>query len=161
MGVALAHDQQVRVVGLARQNAALPHAEAVLFVHNGKAEIFEHHAVRQHRMGANHQPGTAIRNGGKGHPLFGGFHAAHQQGNVDAKRLQAVGQVGSVLAGQNSVGASMALCQPFCAANQMAAAATSVLPLPTSPCSRRFIGVSPHRSSQISSADRRCAPVGA
>ena len=60
-----------------------------------------------------------------------------------------------------SVGASMALCQPFCAANQMAAAATSVLPLPTSPCSRRFIGVWPHRSWQISSAERRCAPVGA
>lgn len=66
-----------------------------------RPEIFEHHAVRQHRMGANHQPGTAIRNGGKGHPLFGGFHATHQQGNVDAKRLQAVGQVGGVLAGQN------------------------------------------------------------
>ncbi len=48
-----------------------------------------------------------------------------------------------------SVGASMALCQPFCAANQMAAAATSVLPLPTSPCSRQFIGVWPHRSADF------------
>ena len=59
-----------------------------------------------------------------------------------------------------SVGASMALCQPFCAANQMAAAATSVLPLPTSPCKSRFIGTSPQRSARISSVERFCAPVG-
>ena len=59
-----------------------------------------------------------------------------------------------------SVGASRALCQPFWAANQMAAAATSVLPLPTSPCKSRFIGTSPHRSPTISSVERRCAPVG-
>ena len=54
----------------------------------------------------------------------------------------------------------MALCQPFCAANQMAAAATSVLPLPTSPCKSRFIGTSPQRSARISSVERFCAPVG-
>ena len=60
-----------------------------------------------------------------------------------------------------SVGASMALCQPFWAAYQMAAAATSVLPLPTSPCNRRFMGVWPHRSRAISPAARCCAPVGA
>ena len=43
---------------------------------------------------------------------------------------------------------------------QMAAAATSVLPLPTSPCKRRFMDVSPDMSVRISSTARRCAPVG-
>ena len=42
-----AHDQQVRALCLARQQAALPHAEAVLLVHDGEAEIFKFHGVGQ------------------------------------------------------------------------------------------------------------------
>ena len=45
-----AHDQQVRALCLARQQAALPHAEAVLLVHDGEAEIFKFHGVGQHGM---------------------------------------------------------------------------------------------------------------
>ena len=41
-------------------------------------------------------------------------------------------------------------CRPFCAASTTAAAATSVLPLPTSPCSSRFIGTLRRISCQIS-----------
>ena len=95
-----AHDQQMGAFGLAGQDAPLPHAEAVLLVHDGKAQVFELYLVGQHRMGAHHQPGAAVRNGGKRHTALGGFHAAHQQRDVDAERLQPVGQGGGVLAGQ-------------------------------------------------------------
>ena len=44
--------------------------------------------------------------------------------------------------------------QPFATAQQRGAAATSVLPLPTSPCSSRFIGTSRVMSSQISAITR-------
>ena len=40
-----AHDQQMRALRLTGQQAALPHAEAVLLVHNGKAEIFKFHRI--------------------------------------------------------------------------------------------------------------------
>ena len=41
----------------------------------------------------------------------------------------------------------------------IAATATTVFPLPTSPCSRRCIGCGPARSVLISSITLRCAPV--
>ena len=41
-----------------------------------------------------------------------------------------------------------------------ASAATMVLPLPTSPCSSRFIGLGCFMSLAISWITRRCAPVG-
>ena len=43
----------------------------------------------------------------------------------------------------------------------IAAAATSVLPLPTSPCKRRFIGAVRAMSRAMCSMTRVCAPVGA
>ncbi len=58
----------------------------------------------------------------------------------------------------SSVGAINADCMPLRDANTIAAAATSVLPLPTSPCSSRFIGTSRLMSFQISRITRRCAP---
>ena len=58
-----------------------------------------------------------------------------------------------------SVGAISAHCQPASMAMQAASAATTVLPLPTSPCSRRCMGCTRPRSRAISSPTRRCAPV--
>ena len=95
------HDQQVRALRLACQQAPLAHPEAMLLVHDGKPQIFELHRVGEHRVGAHHQPGAAIRDGGQRHPALGGFHAAHQQRHVDAERLQTVGQRGGMLPGQN------------------------------------------------------------
>ena len=58
-----------------------------------------------------------------------------------------------------SVGASIATCAPASTARSMASSATTVLPEPTSPCSRRSIGASCARSPSISSTLRFWAPV--
>ena len=58
-----------------------------------------------------------------------------------------------------SVGAISAHCQPASMAMAAASAATTVLPEPTSPCSRRCIGTARARSRAISSPTRRCAAV--
>ena len=60
-----------------------------------------------------------------------------------------------------SVGAISAHCQPASIARAAASAATTVLPEPTSPCSRRCIGTSRPRSASISAATRCCAAVSA
>ncbi|MDT4880374.1 hypothetical protein FQZ97_1161220 [compost metagenome] len=60
-----------------------------------------------------------------------------------------------------SVGAISAHCQPESMAIAAASAATTVLPEPTSPCSRRCMGTWRARSRAISSPTRRCAPVKA
>ena len=60
-----------------------------------------------------------------------------------------------------SVGAISALWRPFDAASTIAAAATIVLPLPTSPCKRRFIGAGRAMSSHNVAIARRCAAVNA
>ncbi len=49
--------------------------------------------------------------------------------------------------------------QPFATASHSAAAATAVLPEPTSPCSSRPIGRSQARSARISARARLCAAV--
>ena len=59
----------------------------------------------------------------------------------------------------SSVGAMRAVWQPFSQASQAQAAATTVLPEPTSPWSRRFMGVGCFRSAPASSMARRWAPV--
>ncbi len=58
-----------------------------------------------------------------------------------------------------SVGTRMAACVPASTAWHMARTATSVLPEPTSPCSRRRIGRGRVRSRPIWPAARRCAGV--
>ena len=58
-----------------------------------------------------------------------------------------------------SVGAISAHCQPAWMVMAAASAATTVLPEPTSPCSRRCIGTSRCRSVAISWPTRRCASV--
>ena len=58
-----------------------------------------------------------------------------------------------------SVGAINAHCQPASIATAAARAATTVLPLPTSPCSRRCIGTVRAMSTSISVTTRCCAAV--
>ena len=96
-----AHDQQVRALGLARQQAALPHAETVLLVHNGKTEIFEFHGVRQHGMRTYDQICPAVGDSFQRDAFFFGLHAADQQRDIDAEGLQPVRQRDGVLPGQN------------------------------------------------------------
>ena len=57
----------------------------------------------------------------------------------------------------SSVGAISAACQPDSIARAAASAATTVLPLPTSPCTSRCIGCSRARSASISCQTRCCA----
>ena len=58
-----------------------------------------------------------------------------------------------------SVGARMAAWYPFSTAASMATAATTVLPLPTSPSNSLFIGRAVWMSDSISSVTRSCASV--
>ena len=58
-----------------------------------------------------------------------------------------------------SVGASMAACPPLSTTCSMARSATTVLPEPTSPCSRRFMGAVPESSAAICSPTSRCPGV--
>ncbi len=58
-----------------------------------------------------------------------------------------------------SVGASSADWPPVCATASMARSATSVLPEPTSPCTRRFIGTGSARSAAISAPTVVWSPV--
>ena len=59
-----------------------------------------------------------------------------------------------------SVGAISAACMPCSTARSMACSATTVLPEPTSPMSRRCIGRSAARSASISSIAVAWSPVG-
>ncbi|MNN37120.1 hypothetical protein D3C81_1510520 [compost metagenome] len=59
----------------------------------------------------------------------------------------------------SSVGAASATCLPRSTASMPASAATTVLPEPTSPCTRRSMGCARARSLRISSNTRCCAPV--
>ena len=59
-----------------------------------------------------------------------------------------------------SVGAMKADCAPDWAAYQTQAAATRVLPLPTSPWTSLFMSLPEHMSSTASPMARSCAPVG-
>ncbi len=59
------------------------------------------------------------------------------------------------------MGAMSATCQPFSMACSAASAATSVLPLPTSPCNRRRIGCACERSREITATAFFCARVSA
>ena len=61
----------------------------------------------------------------------------------------------------NSVGAMSAACNPLPTARAAAAAATTVLPQPTSPCTSRTMGRSAARSLSTSASARDCAPVSA
>ena len=96
-----AHHQQVGALRLACQQAALPHAEAVLLVHDGQAQVFELDRIGQHRVGAYHQPGAAVGNSFQRDLFLFGFHAAHQQRDVDAEGFQPVGQCSGMLPGQD------------------------------------------------------------
>ena len=60
---------------------------------------------------------------------------------------------------RSSVGAMNAACFPFLTAQKQAAAAIIVLPLPTSPCTSRFITCPEDRSCRICSITPFCAPV--
>jgi len=57
------------------------------------------------------------------------------------------------------VGAISAACPPFATTISIARTATSVLPDPTSPCSRRFMGTARARSARISCTARSWAAV--
>ena len=68
MGVALMTSRW-GLCALPASSPPLPHAEAMLLVHNGKAKVFEHHRLGEHRMGAHHQTRPAVGDGRQGDAL--------------------------------------------------------------------------------------------
>ena len=83
-----AHHQQVGMVGLGGQQAALPHAEAVLLVRHRKAQPREFHARAQHSVSTYHQFHFTRGNGPQRGLFRRALHAARQQRHTDAQRRQ-------------------------------------------------------------------------
>ena len=102
-------------------------------------------------MGADHTVRLVVPDGSQGGAPGGGLHAAGQKRHPHPKGSQHPVQAFGVLCGQDSVGASRAAWYPLRMQAQMAAAATRVLPLPTSPCSRRFMACCPLISAKTQS----------
>ena len=96
-----AHDQQVRRAGLAGQLAPLAYAEPVLLVHNGQPQPGKLHPGAQHRVGAHHQVGLAICNGGQCGLFCRRLHAAGEQRHPKPEGGQRFLQIFGVLHRQN------------------------------------------------------------
>ena len=78
----------------------------------------------------------------------GAHRLAGEQRGADAERARrSADDVAKCCSASSSVGAMNAAWQPFSIATSAANSATMVLPLPTSPCTRRCIGCGRARSA--------------
>ena len=138
-----AHHQLMRqqpVAALA-QGEALGHAETVLLVDDRQRHPVEHHRLLDQRVRADQQVDLAGRDR-LPHLLLG---ARRQRAGepADPDRLRPTARAASLsrcCCARISVGAISAAWWPEPIACIAARAAITVLPLPTSPCSSRFIG---------------------
>ena len=96
-----AHDQQVGVLGFFGQQAPLPHPEAVLLVHHGQTQPGKGDPLAEDGVGAHHEVGLVVPDGGQRGAAGGGFHAAGQQGDPHPERGQHPVQVLGMLGSQN------------------------------------------------------------
>ena len=130
--------QQIDRLALARQRQPLVHAEAVLLVDDGKREVAERNLVLEQRMGADQEIDLA---GGQRRQDFGAFAAAlapGEKGDADADGSGERRDGGErCWRARISVGAMKAAWRPASITVAAASSATTVLPEPTSPCSRR------------------------
>ena len=80
------HHQHIRGLALIRQQQALRHTKAVLFIHHRQAQILEGDPFLKQRMSANHDGQRAIRQPLQDAPPFLALHAAGQQRHRHARR---------------------------------------------------------------------------
>jgi hypothetical protein len=140
---------------------ALLHAEAVLLVDDGQREVAEDHAFLEQRMRADDRPAPRRGDGLERAAARARRLRAGQQRHRDAERRNQASKLAPVLLGQQ-FGRRHQRGLPAAADRaRRRSAATTVLPQPTSPCTRRIIGTSRARSCSTSSSTRRCAPVSA
>ena len=137
------------------------HAEAVLLVDHREAEVAERDVLLEQRVGAEDDVDLA----GCDAPASVGcarraLVAAGEQGDAQARRLGQRREPLKVLAGED-LGRrhQRRLRGPLSTTLAMASSATTVLPEPTSPCSRRSMRSGAARSRRISSTAVACAPV--
>jgi hypothetical protein len=144
------HHQHIRRLPLGAQPHALGHAEPVLFVDDGKAQVGEGDVVLEHRVGAHENLDVARRQRAQFRRPLRPLVGARQDLDHDARLLGHRFEVGVMLPARIEVGAIITPCPPASTAISSAINATSVLPAPTSPCRRRLIRVAAAMSASIS-----------
>ena len=136
------------------------HTKAVLLVDHGEREPREAHPFLNERMRPNHEIDTARRRSLQDNLFLRGGLPAGDERAVHGKTFQKSPEaVSACCSARISVGAMRTAWPPFSTAKSIAESATIVLPLPTSPCSSRFIGSGFIKSSKISRMTRFCGAV--
>jgi len=116
------------------------HAEAVFLVDHEQAQALELDLVADQRVGADDDVDGTVGQPLERHLHLLGRAKARQLRDLHRPFAEAVDDVLVVLLGQQGVGARIATCLPPVTAMKAARSATSVLPKPTSPQTRRSIG---------------------
>ena len=153
------HDQQVGIRGLFGQHSALPYPKAVLLVDDGKTKPGKLYAFAEDGVVPTTRSASSFRMAARVVRRAAAFMPPVSRATRIPKG-QASGSGLRRAGWPEFLSGPAARLIPRSDAGQMAAAATSVLPLPTSPCKRRFMEVSPAMSARISLTARRWAPVG-
>jgi hypothetical protein len=138
-----------RRLPLAGQHEALRHAEAVLLVHHGEAEVAEADAFLEQGVGADRDVDRAFRQAGQHSPPLRALHAAGQQTPPDAGGWQSATRVRRCWR-RAPRWAPSARLGAGSTARSMARRPTRVLPEPTSPLRGGGIRLGAARSASIS-----------
>jgi hypothetical protein len=139
----------------------LQDSELVLLVHHQQGKPAQGNPVLQHRVGTHqhtvrptlHIPGQGLSGGSAGTP--------GEQTDLDSETPQETPQAPMMLHSQHLVGARSTAVRPDITHLAQAAAATTVLPDPTSPCSSLLMGSDRERSPRVSPMTLSWAPVRA
>ena len=125
----------------APQLRLLLRAEALFLVHHQQAEVVEPHALRRERMGADGDMHLALGDSGADGARLGRRGQAGERLDRKPKPSKRRRKVCEVLAHQHRGRRQQRHLLPASAAAAAARSATSVLPKPTSPQTRRSIGL--------------------
>ena len=149
------HHQDVGALALLAEVHALADAEAVLLVDDGEAEVAEGDVLLEEGVGADEDGDLAGGQRREPGGALGALVAAGEDLEADAGGLARAGaRERRCWRARISVGAIIAAWPPASTAASMARKATSVLPAPTSPWSRRFMRLVEAMSAVISATER-------
>ena len=147
---------------LCGQHHPLGDPEAVLLVDDREAEPLVGDRLLEDGVGADEDVDRAVGEAHQGRFARPALLAPGEDGDVDRKAGELPRQRVEMLAGEDLGRRQQAPPgRPPRPRSSIAISATRVLPEPTSPWSRRSIGISCWRSPSISATARRWAPVGA
>ncbi len=145
---------------LAASRSALRDAEAVLLVDDGDGEVAEVDLLLDQRVRPDDDLGIARRDELPGGGVLLGPERAREQRHAYAERRAELVDREEVLLGEG-LGRrhERALAAGLDRAQERVESATTVFPEPTSPCSRRCIGIERSRSASISAIARSWSGV--